>query len=71
VAESPRSFRERDLYAPPPPDYKPPTLLAQHKWLAMAFVVACVAIASYLYLVPHGTRYAPPPKQPIYVDTVP
>ena len=71
MAESPRSFRDKNLNVPPPPEYQPPSMLAQHKGLAILFAVVFMAIAAYCYLVPRGTRYAAPPKQPIYVDSVP
>ena len=51
--------------------YKPPSMLAQHKGLAVVFAVVFLGLAIYCFKAPHGSRYAPPPKQPIYVDAVP
>jgi len=51
--------------------YKPPSMLAQYKGLAVVFAIVCLALAVYCFKAPHGSRYTPPPKQPIYVDTVP
>jgi hypothetical protein len=53
------------------PEYKPPSMLAQHKGLAITFAVLLIVLAVWCLTTPRGTRYAPPPKQPIYVETVP
>jgi hypothetical protein len=60
----PRALRE-EL-----PEYRPPSILAQHKGLAIAFGILFIALAIWCLSTPRGSRYAPPPKQPIYVDTV-
>ena len=46
-------------------------MLAQHKGLAVVFAILCLVFTAYCFMAPHGTRYSPPPKQPIYVDAVP
>lgn len=51
--------------------YKPPSVLAQYKVLAAVFAAVFLGLAIYCYKAPHGSRYSPPPKQPIYVDAVP
>lgn len=51
--------------------YKPPSVLAQYKGLAVVFAAVFLGLAIYCFKAPHGSRYAPPPKQPIYVDAVP
>ena len=51
--------------------YKPPSMLAQYKGLTVVFAILCLALTLYCFLAPHGTRYSPPPQQPIYVDAVP
>ncbi|MGC1387631.1 MAG: hypothetical protein ACLPX1_00535 [Steroidobacteraceae bacterium] len=61
----PRSWRA-EAYV-----YKPPSMLAQHKGLAVVFAILCLVFTAYCFMAPHGTRYSPPPKQPIYVDAVP
>ena len=83
----PRSFRGEGG-APPPEalyDYKPPSLLAQHKGLAVIFAILCVAFAVYCFKVPLPRKSAPPapavpgtphqeqrtpPAQPIYVEPI-
>ncbi len=67
----------------PPPEtlveYKPPSLLAQHKVLAAFFAILCVAFAVYCFRVPpppHGSPPTPPtpakpvPAKPIYVEPI-
>jgi hypothetical protein len=49
-------------------EYHPPSLLSQHRVLAIVFAVLFLALAGYCLLAPHGTRYTPPPKPPIYVE---
>jgi hypothetical protein len=51
--------------------YKPPSMLAQYKGLAVVFAIVCLGLAIYCFKAPHGSRYSPPPKQPIYVEAVP
>jgi hypothetical protein len=50
---SPRAFREDPSYTPPPPDYKAPSLLAEHKGLAILFATLGLAFALYC-LRPHA-----------------
>lgn len=82
---SPGSFRSEGSGGYPPPgsiyEYKPPSLLAEHKGIAVVFVIICLALACgvYRYKSPHpdspqtrpasATRSAPPP--PIYVEAIP
>jgi hypothetical protein len=81
----PRSFRGEGG-APPPEalyEYKPPSLLAQHKGLAVIFAILCVAFAVYCLRVPLPRKSSPagpatprhekqrtPPAQPIYVEPI-
>ena len=85
LSVSPRSFRSEGSGGYPPPgsiyEYKPPSLLAEHKGMAVVFVIICLALACgvYRYKSPHpdspqtrpasATRSAPPP--PIYVEAIP
>lgn len=74
----PRSFRGEG--GMPPPDtlyeYKPPSLLAQHKGLAVIFAILCMAFAVYCFKVPRAQHSAPPvpakpvPAKPIYVEPI-
>jgi hypothetical protein len=66
---APRAVLPRELRTQLP-EYKPPSFLAQHKGLAIAFGILFIALAAWCLSTPRGSRYAPPPKQPIYVDTV-
>ncbi len=80
---SPRSFRGEGLSGYPPPgsihEYKPPSLLAEHKGMAVVFVIICAVLAwaVYRYQSPHPAapqaqpaRAAPNPP-PIYVEAIP
>jgi hypothetical protein len=58
LSVSPRAFREKNPSTPPPAEYKPPSLLAQHWRLALAFAILCVAFAAYCFKAPH----APAPR---------
>ncbi len=74
----PRSFRGEGGLPPPEVlyDYKPPSLLAQHKGLAVIFAILCVAFAVYCFKVPRSRQSAPPsparplPAKPIYVEPI-
>ncbi len=81
---SPRSFRGEGPGGYPPPgsiyEYKPPSLLAEHKGMAVVFVIICVALACgvYRYKSPHPAspraqpaRAARTPPPPIYVEPIP
>jgi len=76
----PRSFRGEGSSGPPPPgsmfEYKPPSMLAQHKGLAVAFALLCAAFAVWCFTSPRAYRDSqpappPPPTQPIYIEAVP
>jgi hypothetical protein len=50
-------------------DYRPPSLLADYKYLAIAFVLVIVGVAVYLIRTPHETfKIDPPPPPPVYVE---
>lgn len=53
MSESPRAYREKNPYNPPPPDYKPPSMLVEHKGLAVLFAVISVGFALYCLKSPH------------------
>lgn len=59
MPESPRAFREKNPYTPPPPEYKPPSLLAEHWRLASLFALVCIAFAVYCFKAPRAPL-APP-----------
>jgi hypothetical protein len=70
-----RSFRGEDPNGYPDPGslfkYKPPSLLAQYKGLAIAFVIVLIATAVYFYKLPRTPVYFPPPTVEIYVEPIP
>jgi hypothetical protein len=82
---SPSAYRRENPDNPPPADYKPPSMLVEHKRLAILFAAVCVAFVWYCWKTPQKpsalhtavltTPAARPqggqPNQPIYVDTVP
>jgi hypothetical protein len=61
----PGSFRA-EAYA-----YKPPSMLAQYKGLAIVFAILFLALAAYCIKAPHAARQSAPPTQPVYVEAVP
>ncbi len=81
---SPSAYRERNPYTPPPPEYKPPSLLAEHRGLAILFVAIAIGFAAYGWKTVHApARRAaparlPPPtaapaatSRPIYIEALP
>jgi hypothetical protein len=47
-------------------------MLAEHKYLAIVFVLALIAAAVYLFRAPHKTlTIEPPPPPPIYIEAIP
>jgi hypothetical protein len=83
---SPDAYRQSNPYEPPPADYKAPSLLAEHKGLAIAFIVALLGFALYCWKAPHRSVALEPPaapgaavksapnatsQAPIYIETVP
>ena len=55
---SPDAYRQSNPYQPPPAEYKPPSLLAEHKGLAIIFMVVVLGFALYCWKVPHQLRRA-------------
>jgi hypothetical protein len=53
---SPSEYRAKNPYKPPPPEYKPPSLLAEYKYLALAF---SAVLAGFLLFGWHVLRHAP------------
>lgn len=44
---APAAYRQENPYEPPPAEYKAPSLFAEHKGLAIAFMIAVLAFAFY------------------------
>ena len=59
-----------DSYVPKPQfGYKAPSIIAEHKYLAIIFVLAIVAASVYLFKAPHKPLKIEPP--PVYIETIP
>ncbi len=56
ASPSPSAFRRENPDNPPPADYKPPSMLAEHKRLAVLFAAVCVAFVWYCWRMPHAPR---------------
>jgi hypothetical protein len=57
-------------YVPKPRfEYKAPSILAEHKYLAIIFVLAIVAATLYLFRAPHKPLTIEPP--PVYIEPLP
>jgi hypothetical protein len=51
---SPSAYREQNPYKPPPPEYRPPSLLAEHKGLAILFTAILLGCIGYGWRVLHA-----------------
>ena len=86
ASQSPSAYREQNPYKPPPPEYNPPSMLAEHRGLAIILAVASIAFAVYCLKGPTRPRNlprtpiaqshtpaaaAPAPAQPIYIEAIP
>jgi hypothetical protein len=81
---SPSAYREQNPYKPPPPEYKPPSVLAEHKGLATLFAAILLAFGVYAWKILHAparqrdarikepiSQEAASAAQPIYIEAVP
>ena len=50
---APRAYREKNPSEPPPADFKAPSMLTEHKGLALLFLGAAIAFALYCWKAPH------------------
>ena len=50
-------------------DYKPRSLLADYKYLALVFLLLLIAGALYLIKAPHKQMVIEPP--PVYIEAIP
>lgn len=53
ASPSPSAYRRDNPDNPPPLDYRPPSMLAEHKRLAILFASVCIAFAWYCWKTPH------------------
>ena len=60
ASHSPSAYRQKNPYVPPPREYKPPSLIAEHKVLAIVFAALSIAFAGYCWKAPHAPRREPP-----------
>jgi hypothetical protein len=51
-------------------EYKPPSLLAEHKYLAIVFLLAIIAASLYLLRAPPEPRKLSLPPSPVYVEPI-
>jgi hypothetical protein len=51
---SPSAFRRDNPDNPPPAEYKPPSMLAEHRRLAVLLAAVCVAFVWYCLKTPHA-----------------
>ena len=60
-------------YTPKPRfEYQAPSVLAQYKYLAIAFGLVIIAAAVYLARAPHKPlTIEPPPPPPVYIEAIP
>lgn len=70
---SPSAYR-RDNPDNPPPDYKAPSILTEHKGLAILFAAVCVAFVWYCWKIPHAPKapsaaHVPRPAAPAASST--
>ena len=61
ASHSPSAYRQKNPYVPPPREYKPPSLLAEHKVLAIVFATLSLAFVGYCWKAPHATPRRGPP----------
>jgi len=54
ASPSPCAYRDANPDNPPPSDYKPPSMLAEHKRLAIVLALLCTAFGVYCWKVPHA-----------------
>ena len=53
---SPSAYRRENPDNPPPTEYKPPSILAEHRRLAILFAAVCVAFVWYCWKTPRAPR---------------
>jgi hypothetical protein len=85
ASPSPSDYRQTNPHQAPPAEYKAPSLLREHRRLAILFAGVAAAFAVYCLRLPHrarsaaapttasgpSTTVAPSAAQPIYIESVP
>jgi hypothetical protein len=53
-------------------EYKRPSILVEHKYLAILFVLVIIAATVYLFRAPRKPlKLEPPPPPPVYIEPIP
>jgi hypothetical protein len=67
----PASGNGPDRFVPKPRfEYQAPSILAEHKYLAIIFLLVIIATAIYLYKAPHKPLKIEPAPTPVYVEPI-
>jgi hypothetical protein len=53
ASPSPSAYRRDNPDSPPPAEYKPPSMLVEHRRLAILLAAVCLAFAWYCWKTPH------------------
>jgi hypothetical protein len=59
---APSAYREKNPYESQPVEYKAPSMLVEHRGLALLFVAAAIVFALYCWRTPHRTVAADAPS---------
>ncbi|MGO9950424.1 MAG: hypothetical protein ACLPWG_26735 [Steroidobacteraceae bacterium] len=51
-------------------EHKPRSLLAEHKYLALAFLLVIIAVLVYVFRAPREPRKIAAPPAPVYVEPI-
>jgi hypothetical protein len=54
ASPSPSAYRRDNPDSPPPAEYKPPSMLVEHRRLAILLAAVCVAFVWYCWKTPHA-----------------
>jgi hypothetical protein len=59
-------------YVPKPRfEYRRPSVFAEHKFLAIAFILVLIGVTVYLIRAPHRPLIiTPPPAPPVYIEPI-
>jgi hypothetical protein len=60
---APSAYREKNPSEPPPADFKAPSMLAEHRGLALVFLAAAIAFALYCWKAPRQSAALDTPAQ--------
>jgi hypothetical protein len=69
---NPKGGEGPNSYVPKPRfEYKSPSIIAEHKYLAIIFVLAIIAASVYLVRAPHRPlTIEPAPPPPVYIEPI-